>query len=36
MLDRIDMHAHFLPRFYREALVAAGQERPDGIRALPA
>ncbi|MEV7344462.1 amidohydrolase family protein [Streptomyces sp. NPDC093544] len=36
MLDRIDMHAHFLPGFYREALLAAGQDRPDGIRALPA
>jgi predicted TIM-barrel fold metal-dependent hydrolase len=33
--DRIDVHAHYVPETYRDALVAAGQERPDGIPALP-
>jgi hypothetical protein len=32
----IDVHAHFIPDFYRTALAAAGQDRPDGIPALPA
>jgi 6-methylsalicylate decarboxylase len=34
-VNRIDVHAHFVPPFYREALVAAGITRPDGIRAIP-
>jgi predicted TIM-barrel fold metal-dependent hydrolase len=34
--DRIDVHAHFLPAFYREALIEAGLSQPDGIRELPA
>lgn len=33
---RIDVHAHFLPEVYRRALAAAGIDRPDGIRAVPA
>ena len=33
--SRIDVHSHFLPDFYREALHAAGLSRPDGIAALP-
>jgi hypothetical protein len=33
--DKIDGHAHHIPEDYREALVAAGQDRPDGIPALP-
>jgi predicted TIM-barrel fold metal-dependent hydrolase len=32
---KIDVHAHYIPEQYREALVAAGQDRPDGIPALP-
>ena len=32
---RIDVHAHFLPDFYREALVKAGQIHPDGMPAIP-
>ena len=32
---RIDVHAHFLPGFYREALVKAGQVHPDGMPAIP-
>tara|TARA_R110001583_G_scaffold195215_3_gene370545 strand:- start:13878 stop:14849 length:972 start_codon:yes stop_codon:yes gene_type:complete len=32
---RIDFHCHFLPDFYRQALVDAGHEKPDGIKALP-
>jgi hypothetical protein len=35
-LARMDVHAHYLPGFYREALAEAGQLQPDGIRALPA
>ncbi|WP_432854313.1 amidohydrolase family protein [Amycolatopsis sp. CA-161197] len=34
-MSRIDVHAHFVPGFYREALVAAGHARPDGIKAIP-
>lgn len=33
--SRIDVHMHYVPRFYRDALIAAGQSRPDGIPALP-
>ena len=33
--DKIDVHAHYIPEVYREALVAAGQDRPDGIPGLP-
>jgi 6-methylsalicylate decarboxylase len=32
---RVDVHAHYLPDFYREALAAARQSPPDGIPALP-
>jgi 6-methylsalicylate decarboxylase len=32
---KVDVHAHFIPDEYREALIAAGQDRPDGIPALP-
>ncbi|WP_460602838.1 amidohydrolase family protein [Jatrophihabitans fulvus] len=31
----IDLHAHFLPARYREAALAHGQGRPDGMPALP-
>lgn len=33
--ERIDFHAHVLPDFYREAAVAAGHARPDGMPGLP-
>src|SRR3979490_2584557 len=33
--DRIDVHAHYIPETYRDALMAAGQAHPDGIPALP-
>lgn len=33
--DRIDVHAHFIPAFYRQALIEAGLSKPDGIRAIP-
>jgi hypothetical protein len=33
--DGIDVHAHSLPAFYREALTEAGLSRPDGIVELP-
>ncbi|MBX5489468.1 MAG: amidohydrolase [Mycolicibacterium hassiacum] len=32
---RIDVHAHFLPDFYRQAMLDAGYSEPDGIRAIP-
>jgi predicted TIM-barrel fold metal-dependent hydrolase len=32
---RIDVHAHFLPEFYRDALVESGQTHPDGMPAIP-
>ena len=31
----IDVHAHFLPPVYREALAAAGIDRPDGMPRTP-
>ena len=34
-VTRIDVHAHFLPDFYRQALIEAGESQPDGIHALP-
>jgi predicted TIM-barrel fold metal-dependent hydrolase len=33
--DKIDVHAHYIPEVYRDALVAAGRARPDGIPGLP-
>jgi 6-methylsalicylate decarboxylase len=35
MSSRIDVHQHFLPDFYREALAAAGVVHPDGMAAVP-
>jgi 6-methylsalicylate decarboxylase len=32
----IDVHHHFVPDFYREALLAAGVTQPDGMPAIPA
>jgi 6-methylsalicylate decarboxylase len=32
---RVDLHTHFIPAFYREALLAADKGQPDGIPALP-
>lgn len=32
---RIDIHSHFVPDFYRQALLDAGHSRPDGIKAIP-
>jgi predicted TIM-barrel fold metal-dependent hydrolase len=32
----IDVHAHYLPERYREALVAAGVTQPDGMPQIPA
>jgi len=34
-IERIDTHAHFLPDFYREALIEAGHQNPDGMPAIP-
>ena len=33
---RLDIHAHFLPDFYRDALLQAGKAHPDGMPAIPA
>jgi 6-methylsalicylate decarboxylase len=34
-VKRIDVHAHYIPEFYREILVESGLGEPDGIGALP-
>jgi predicted TIM-barrel fold metal-dependent hydrolase len=34
--SKIDVHAHYLPPQYRAALLAAGQDRPDGFPEVPA
>ena len=34
-VERIDTHAHFLPDFYRDALIEAGHQNPDGMPAIP-
>lgn len=33
--ERIDVHAHFLPPFYREACEKTGHGNPDGMPAVP-
>ncbi|PVH91357.1 amidohydrolase 2 [Periconia macrospinosa] len=33
--QRIDVHSHFLPPFYRDALVATNNSKPDGMPAIP-
>lgn len=32
---RIDVHSHFLPPFYSDALIEAGQSKPDGMPGIP-
>lgn len=32
---KIDVHAHYLPEVYRDALVEAGHEQPDGFPYIP-
>ena len=34
-VDRVDVHAHFLPPLYADALRAAGHDKPDGMPAIP-
>lgn len=34
-LAKLDIHSHFLPDFYREALYATGHDHPDGMPAPP-
>ena len=34
-IRRIDVHAHYIPEFYREILVQSGLGQPDGIGSLP-
>lgn len=33
--SRIDVHCHYLPDFYRQALEENGQTQPDGMSAIP-
>ncbi len=33
--SRIDVHAHYLPDFYRQALIENGQSHPDGMPKIP-
>lgn len=33
--ERIDFHAHLLPDFYRQALIAEGEAGPDGMSSAP-
>ena len=33
---RIDVHAHYIPEFFREILVQSRLGQPDGIGSLPA
>lgn len=35
MLGKIDVHAHYLPAAYRDALVDTGHDRPDGFPRIP-
>lgn len=35
MTRTVDIHSHFVPDFYREALLAAGHDQPDGIKGIP-
>ncbi|MCP2281016.1 amidohydrolase family protein [Nocardia amikacinitolerans] len=34
-LSKIDVHCHYIPDFYRDALIANGHSRPDGIWGIP-
>jgi predicted TIM-barrel fold metal-dependent hydrolase len=33
--NKIDVHAHFIPDFYRAALIDAGHAAPDGMKEIP-
>jgi predicted TIM-barrel fold metal-dependent hydrolase len=33
--NKIDVHAHFIPDFYRTALIDAGHAAPDGMKEIP-
>lgn len=34
-LARIDVHAHFVPPFWREASIEHGHGQPDGMPSIP-
>lgn len=34
-MTKIDVHCHYLPDFYREALIANGHSHPDGVPFIP-
>jgi predicted TIM-barrel fold metal-dependent hydrolase len=36
VLGKLDVHAHYLPDFYRQALERAGHSQPDGMPQIPA
>jgi hypothetical protein len=33
--EKVDVHSHFLPPFYRQAGLDNGHGKPDGMPALP-
>lgn len=33
--EKIDVHAHMIPDFYKEALEEAGHTHPDGMPGIP-
>lgn len=33
--ERIDVHAHMIPPFYRDACEKSGHGKPDGMPAIP-
>ena len=35
-LGKLDVHAHYLPESYRQALERTGHAQPDGMPAIPA
>lgn len=35
MTRTVDIHSHFVPDFYRDALIDAGHDHPDGIKGIP-
>ena len=36
VLGKLDVHAHYLPDFYQQALERAGHDQPDGMPQIPA
>src|SRR6478609_947900 len=34
-LQKLDLHSHIVPDFFRDALIEAGHQNPDGMPAIP-